>query len=111
MKLKDIDINKTVEEARTLLQEEQNISPSLRAIIDILLLIITLLAAKFKLNSKNSSVPPSGDPNRTRGSTTPKTNKNPGGQPGHRGYRLEKVAEPDEIEILKIDKKQLPKGK
>lgn len=111
MKLKNIDINKTVEDARALLKEEQNISASLRAIFEVLLLVITLLAAKFKLNSKNSSVPPSADPNRTRVSKDKKTAKKRGGQPGHPGYRLEKVAEPDEIEILKVDKKQLPKGK
>ena len=111
MKLKDIDINKTVEDARALLKEEQNISASLRAIFEILLLVITLLAPKFKLNSKNSSVPPSADPNRTRGSKNGKTGKKRGGQPGHPGYRLEKTAEPDEIEILKIDEKRLPKGK
>lgn len=111
MKLKDIDINKTVEDARALLKEEKNISASLRAIFEVLLLVITLLATKFKLNSKNSSVPPSGDQNRTRGSKDRKTGKNRGGQPGHPGHRLEKVVEPDEIKILKIDKKQLPKGK
>lgn len=111
MKLKDIDINKTIEDARKALKKEKNLSITLRAIFEMLLLVITLLAAKFKLNSSNSSVPPSDDPNRQRGAKNKKTGRKPGGQHGHIGSRLEKAAEPDDVEVLKIDRKTLPRGR
>ena len=37
--------------------------------------------------------------------------KNPGGQNGHKGSRLEKVKKPDIVKILKVDKKSIPPGK
>jgi transposase len=56
-------------------------------------------------------MPPSTDKKRNRGSKKEKSNKKPGGQNGHDGYRLEKMADPDEIKDIKIDRKKLPKGK
>lgn len=48
-------------------------------------------------NSKNSSIPPSQDPNRETKSLRKKSNKKVGGQKGHRGSKLNKVVNPDEI--------------
>jgi len=48
-------------------------------------------------NSKNSSVPPSQDPNRKTQTTRKPSNKKVGGQKGHKGYKLNKVAVPDKI--------------
>lgn len=45
-------------------------------------------------NSKNSSVPPSQDPNRKTISTRKKSSKKVGGQKGHKGYKLSKIAQP-----------------
>jgi transposase len=48
-------------------------------------------------NSKNSSIPPSQDPNRVTQSLRKKSNKKVGGQKGHKGNKLNKVSNPDEI--------------
>ena len=78
--------------------------------LPILILIISLLANRLNLNSKNSSKPPSSDPNRKR---QPKTNtgNKPGGQNGHIGKTLIRVDDPDEIKVIKIDRSKLPPGR
>ena len=48
-------------------------------------------------NSKNSSIPPSQDPNRETRSLRKKSNKKVGGQKGHKGSKLNKVSNPDKI--------------
>jgi len=76
---------------------------------EILILIITLLANRLNLNSTNSSKPPSSDPNRKKQPKN-KTNKKAGGQKGHIGTTLEKVENPDKIDVIKIDRSSLPPG-
>ena len=51
--------------------------------------------------SRNSSKPPSSDQKKTR-SLRKKSNRNPGGQPGHNGYCLEIRKDPDEIRVSAI---------
>jgi len=75
-----------------------------------LILIVTLLVSRLGLNSANSSKPPSTDPNRPR-KDKKKRGKKPGGQRGRIGSTLEKVNDPDEIKLLKLDKRTLPRGK
>jgi transposase len=111
MKIEHIDINKTLEEARSLLANEKNISPAFKAIMEVLFLVITLMMNRFNLNSKNSSKPPSDDPNRDKKSKKNSLGKNPGGQKGHIGKNLQPVENPDEIAVIPIDKQTLPKGK
>jgi len=53
-------------------------------------------------NSRNSSIPPSQDPNRETRSSRKKSNKKLGGQKGHKGSKLKKIASPDEIIIHDI---------
>ena len=55
-------------------------------------------------NSKNSSKPPSSDQNKPKKTTSsrPKSDKKPGGQPGHKGHHLKKRAKPDEIIRLEV---------
>ena len=110
MILKDISIKDTIEKAKILLEQEKNISPSFKAMFELLLLIITLFCNKLGLNSSNSSKSPSSDPNRKRGGKNKKSDKKPGGQNGHSGSRLEKIKNPDQVEILSIDRRTLPKG-
>ena len=73
-------------------------------------MIITLLAHRLNLNSTNSSKPPSSDPNRKKQAKR-KTGQKPGGQNGHVGTTLKKVDDPDEIEVIKVDRSGLPAGK
>ncbi len=63
-----IDINNSIEEARNLLAQKKNISSTLRVSIELILTLITLMINKRGLNSKNSSIPPSQDPNREKSS-------------------------------------------
>jgi transposase len=60
-------------------------------------------------NSKNSSLPPSADPNRKK---TPKGKgeRKAGGQKGHPGTTLKPVDKPDKIVPLTIDRQSLPPG-
>jgi transposase len=73
------------------------------------MLIITLLANRLNLNSKNSSKPPSTDPNREKTSKKNKGNK-AGGQKGHAGKTLEKVKTPDQVKVINVDRAGLPPG-
>ena len=88
MKLNKIDINSTLENAKKLLAQEENISPALKGMFDLLILIISLFATKFGLNSKNSSKPPSSDPNRKKQSKRNTTGNKVGGQKGRKGSQL-----------------------
>ncbi len=110
MKVDKINITETVESARKLLEADKKISPALRAMFEMLLMIITLLAGKLGLNSQNSSNPPSTDPNRKKKTERNKGNNKPGGQLGRLGKNLEPVDNPDTIIPIKLDKRRLPKG-
>jgi transposase len=61
------DIRKALQNVEALLKEDKSASPQMRAMMQLLVTIIHLLAAKLGLNSSNSSTPPSKDPNRQRG--------------------------------------------
>ena len=108
--LKDVDIDATIKSVRQLLEEDKALSPALRSMIEMLMLIVTLLVNRLGLDSRNSSKPPSTDPNRLRKSRQ-KGKKKAGGQRGHIGTTLEKVEDPDEIKTLKLDRRTLPRGK
>ncbi len=66
MKLDSINIEEAVTKIKRLLIEEQGLSPALVASIEIVLLVVTLPANRLNLNSKNSSKPPSADPDRKK---------------------------------------------
>jgi transposase len=61
-----VDINATIERVKKLLQDEKDLSPAMVASLEMLLLVVTLLVGKLGLNSRNSSKPPSSDPNREK---------------------------------------------
>jgi len=107
MKLKNFDLTETVNKIRRQLEEE-NISSSLKSLIEILLFIVVQMTERLSLNSKNSSKPPSSDINRNK-KKKGKPKRKPGGQPGRVGTQLKPVNDPDEVKIIKINKKNLPK--
>jgi transposase len=107
----NINIQETIEKARKQIENEPNLSPALRATIDLLINICLLLSQKWLTkNSKNSSIPPSADPNREKPSRA-KGKRKPGGQKGHPGATLKPVDKPDKIVPLTIDRRGLPEGK
>jgi len=109
MKIENIDIQATIDRARSLIDQDKQLSESTRSMFELLIVIISLLANRLNLNSTNSSKPPSSDPNRKR-PTRKKTGLKSGGQSGHVGTTLTKVEEPDRIEEIKIDRRKLPPG-
>ena len=109
MTLKEVNINGTLAKLKQQLKDEKDLSPALRATIEMVLVIVTLLAQRLGLNSRNSSTPPSSDPHRPRKEKKP-SGKKAGGQHGHLGTTLAKVASPDKIEVIPIDKRTLPRG-
>lgn len=110
MKLNNINVEETIEKTRTLLAEEKGISPALKSAIEVILLVVTLLLQRQGLTSSNSSKPPASDSNRKRGSNQKQSNRKPGGQPNRTGIQLKPVANPDQVEVLKLDKRTLPRG-
>ncbi|MDI6817236.1 MAG: IS66 family transposase [Actinomycetota bacterium] len=108
MKIDTIDVDGAIGNVKRLLREEPDLSPALKSALEILLLISVLLG-RVALNSKNSSKPPSSDPNRNKTSRT-KSDKPSGGQNGHIGTTLTKIPDPDEIELIMVDRQSLPEG-
>jgi len=109
MKIDNIDIDATFSEVERLLKEDKNISPALVSIINVLLLLVKLLANRAELDSRNSSKPPSTDKNKIK-PTRKKPVKKTGGQHGHEGVTLKQIDEPDEVELIQIDRRTLPRG-
>jgi transposase len=108
--IQNIDIDATLNKVKTLLVEEKELSPTMRSMVELLVLLVTLLANSLNLNSSNSSKPPSSDPNRKKVRKA-KGGKKAGGQKGRVGVTLQKVDDPDEIEVIKLDRRKLPPGK
>ena len=114
MTFKKINVTKALENARRLLSLESEISPALRAAIELILTLVTLMAAEIQPGkSKRGNTAPSQDPYRSRkGSGKKETKKGKakgGGQPGRTGVTLEPTDNPDVIETLSIDKCDLSK--
>ncbi|MCU7912438.1 MAG: hypothetical protein KZQ63_10560 [Candidatus Thiodiazotropha sp. (ex Lucinoma aequizonata)] len=110
MKIEDIDVDSAINSVKELLKKESGLSPALRSALEVLLVLVSLLLNRITFNSKNSSKPPSTDPNRKKTSKKGKSDRKPGGQKGHNGTTFELVDDPDELTELKIDRRTLPKG-
>ena len=106
MKIENLEVEQTLEKVKKQIEEEKNLSPALRASLELLLTLVTLLLNRLGLNSRNSSKPPSSDPNRKKKRNN--GNNNPGAQKGHTGNHLELVDDPDHVESLKVDRATLP---
>ena len=52
MKLNDVNITETIEQAKALLQEEKNISPALKTVFELLLMVIQLMMQRSDLTVK-----------------------------------------------------------
>jgi transposase len=111
LSVEGIDIQQAMDNIRVQLDQDDTISPTMRASIDMLILVVSLLANRFNLNSRNSSKPPASDPNRVKFPRR-KSGKKPGRQPGHRGSTLQPYDDPDFIKLLSIDRSNTaPKSK
>jgi len=104
-----INIRETINDAQQLLATETGISPAVRSMFNLLLMLVQFLAEQRGLTSRNSSKPPSSDPNREKKKRTP-GEKKPGGQNGHTGTTLTPVDDPDEVLEIAIDRSTLPEG-
>lgn len=111
MKVTDISIDETIKQAETFLSEDKSLSPGMKSTVSMLILIVKLLVNRLGLNSKNSSKPPSSDPNREKKSKKNGLGKKSGGQIGHKGSQLKRVKNPDEIHTIEVDKRKLPAGR
>jgi len=96
-----MNVDATLKKVETFLSEEKGLSPAMRSMVELLVLLVTLLANRLNLNSSNSSKPPSGDPNRKKVSKA-KGGRKAGGQKGRVGVTLQKVDEPDKIEVSNL---------
>jgi len=110
LKLDAIDVDSAINSVKELLKKEKDLSPALRSALEVLLVLVALLLNRMTLNSKNSSKPPSADPNRKKSSKQGQSSRKPGGQKGRNGTTLQPVDDPDEVEVLTIDRRTLPKG-
>lgn len=109
MKISNMDVDAILANVRQQLQDDKTLSPSLRAAIEMMMVLIQMMTGRLNTNSTNSSTPPSQDPNRPKKSRS-KGERKPGGQPGRIGKTLQRVEEPDAIKTVKVDRRTLPKG-
>lgn len=109
MTVDNINVEDTIIKVREQMANEPDMSPTVRATLETLLLLVHILLNRLGLNSKNSSKAPSTDPNRTKKSAGSNGRK-PGGQHGHAGTTLAPVSDPDEIVEIALDKTTLPPG-
>lgn len=109
MTINNINVEESIDQVKTLIASEKDLSPALKASLEVLLVLVALLSDRFGLNSKNSSKPPSTDPNRKK-KIKSGGDKKPGGQKGRNGSVLKPVTDPDHIESIVIDRSSLPGG-
>jgi transposase len=106
-----IDVEATIKTVQQLLAEETHLSPALRSILEVMILLVKIMANRLTLNSRNSSKPPSTDRFANSKKTTKDgSGKKSGGQPGRIGTTLEKIDAPDVVKPLKVDRSTLPPG-
>jgi len=109
MTVENINVEAAIARVNDLVAQEKDLSPALKASLEVLLLLVTILANRLGLNSKNSSKPPSSDPNRKKKSKEQAT-RQPGGQHGHKGTTLKPFPDPDLIKVITVDRSTLPQG-
>lgn len=110
MKIEPTNVTQSIEQARKMLKNNKKVSPELTALMLVLLTVLEILLERLGKNSRNSSIPPSQDPNRDKTSKPGEKKKKPGGQLGRIGKNLKPVENPDEIIEVPVDRKTLPPG-
>ena len=105
-------MSKTIADAKDLLLNDQSLSPAVKTVFGLILVILDALMKRFKLNSSNSSKAPSTDSDQDKKKDKNKkpSGKKPGGQEGHTGTTLMPVAHPDVIVDIAVDQTDLPVG-
>jgi transposase len=109
MTVDNINVEAAIQRVNDLIAREEHLSPALKAALEVLVLLVTILTNRLGLNSKNSSKPPSSDPNRKKESKEPATRR-PGGQHGHIGTTLKPFPDPDLVKVIPVDRSTLPPG-
>ena len=109
MTVENINVEKAIQRVNDLITQEKDLSPALKASLEVLLLLVTILANRLGLNSKNSSKPPSSDPNREKERKGSGARK-PGGQNGHIGTTLKQFPDPHLVKEIQVDRSTLPQG-
>jgi transposase len=110
MKINGIEIDIVIDSTKKLLTEDKSISPALRAAIELIMLVVSLLANRLGLNSQNSSKPPSTVFDRKKNSRN-KSDNPTGGQKGREGKTLYPFEEPDVVKDIPVNRALLPPGK
>ena len=87
-------IQKTIDLCREEMAKCDALSPVLRSTIELILQLLMYLLVKT--TPRNSSMPPSRDPN-FRAEGRSKSMRRPGGQEGHQGVTLQPVEKPDQL--------------
>jgi len=105
-----INITDAIEQAQSLLKSDTKMSSEVRAVLNLMIVVVNLLIEKVGLNSKNSSKPPSTDPNRKKQNKKAGNGRKPGGQKGRKGANLKQAEDPDVIEVIEIDRRTIPPG-
>jgi transposase len=113
----NINVEATLKKVQQLIAEEEQLSSALRATLEVMIMLVQIMANRLSLTSRNSSLPPSTDrfkdqdKNKDNSDDEGKDKKRTrGGQLGRIGTTLQKVDDPDEIEILEVDQTTLPPG-
>jgi transposase len=112
----NINVEATIKKVQQMIAEEEHLSSALRATLEVMIMLVQIMANRLSLNSRNSSKPPSTDrfkeQDKDNGDDENKGKKRKrGGQLGRIGTTLQKVDDPDEIEILEVDRASLPPGR
>lgn len=110
MKIENINVTETIAQARKMLKDTQKVPVEFIALFSILLTVLEILLDRLNKNSKNSSIPPSQDPNRAKAPGAEKTKRKAGGQWGRVGKNLRPFESPDEIIEIPVDRETLASG-
>ena len=100
-------IQKTIDLCREEMAKCDALSPVLRNTIELILQILMYLLVKT--TPRNSSMPPSRDPN-FRAEGRSKSRRPPGGQEGHQGVTLQPVNDPDQVIPIEMKPEDVPSG-
>ena len=102
------NITESLFEARKVLNENKEVPADFAALVSILLTALEGFLHQQKPTSRNSSLPPSQDPNRVKQLKSEESDKKPGGQAGRVGKTLRPVENPDEIINVLVKRSSLP---